>query len=119
IQEGVNLATPGGTVNVLAGTYAENVTIANALTLAGQGNVVLLAPIALSGTGVAITGNPSLVTLSDLKIQNYDLGVSSTGGTTLNLNDVTLNGNNTAGASIAGVANLNVASTAAADQTVA
>ncbi|HXT59406.1 MAG TPA: DUF4214 domain-containing protein, partial [Pirellulales bacterium] len=118
IQEGVNLATPGGTVNVLAGTYAENVTIANALTLAGQGNVVLLAPIALSGTGVAITGNPSLVTLSDLKIQNYDLGVSSTGGTTLNLNDVTLNGNNTAGASIADVGSLNVSSTAAANQTV-
>jgi len=35
IQEGVNDVTSGGTVNVLDGTYAENVTITQALTLQG------------------------------------------------------------------------------------
>ncbi|MFM7718090.1 MAG: Ig-like domain repeat protein, partial [Actinomycetota bacterium] len=35
IQKGVNAVTAGGTVNVAAGTYSEDVTIAKALTLSG------------------------------------------------------------------------------------
>ncbi|WP_425617659.1 autotransporter-associated beta strand repeat-containing protein [Anatilimnocola sp. NA78] len=35
IQEGINLATIGGTVNVLAGTYAENVLVNKAVTVQG------------------------------------------------------------------------------------
>ncbi len=118
IQEGVNLASSAGTVNVVAGTYAESVSIDKDLTLAGQGGVTLSAPTAGTGTGVDITGAPGTVTLSGLDIQNFDTGVASNGGTTLNLNDVTLSGNATIGAAISSVDNLNVASTSGTDQTV-
>lgn len=49
IQEGVNAVTAGGTVNVVAGTYSENLTIAKALTLRG-----VLRPDLNAGSGVAI-----------------------------------------------------------------
>ncbi len=117
IQQGINAVDPSGTVNVGAGTYTENVSINKSLTLAGEGVVTLSAPTAGSGTGIDITGGPASVTLNHLAVQNYSTGVASTGGTTLNLNDVMLSGN-TIGGSISSVGSLNVASTSATGQTV-
>lgn len=56
IQNGVDVATSGGTVNVAAGTYAENVSVAKALTLngAGAGNSII-DPV--SGDAVTVSGN--------------------------------------------------------------
>ncbi len=39
IQEGVDRATAGGTVNVLAGTYVDNMTISKSLHLLGAGEL--------------------------------------------------------------------------------
>ena len=51
IQDGVNGVAAGGTVNVLAGTYSEQVTIDQSLTLAGAGasSTTLNFPTASSG----------------------------------------------------------------------
>jgi uncharacterized repeat protein (TIGR01451 family) len=117
IQEGVDLATAGGTVDVLAGAYAEEVTIDKDLTLAGQGSVTLAAPTPGSGTGVFISGDPNAVTLSGLTIENFDTGVGTNGVATLNLNDVVLSGN-ALGGLISGAGALNVTSTSTQDQTV-
>src|SRR5262249_30596907 len=54
IQEGVNTVNAGGTVHVAAGTYAENVTIAKALSLLGA-----QAGQAVGPRFAAFTGGPS------------------------------------------------------------
>lgn len=117
IQQGIDNVDVGGTVNVGAGAYAEEVSIGKDLTLAGQGNITLSAPTAGSGTGVNITGNPNAVTLSGLTIENFDTGIGTSGVGTLNLNDVVLSGN-TLGGLISGAGALNVTSTSDQDQTV-
>lgn len=117
IQQGIDNVDVGGTVNVGAGAYAEEVTIAKDLTLAGQGSVTLSAPTPGSGTGVFISGDPNAVTLSGLTIENFDTGVGTNGVATLNLNDVVLSGN-ARGGLISGVGALNVTSTSSQDQTV-
>jgi filamentous hemagglutinin family protein len=56
IQDGVNIAKTGGTVNVAAGTYAESVSITKALTLKGAGaGSSIIDPV--SGDAVSISGN--------------------------------------------------------------
>lgn len=55
IQNGVDVAASGGTVNVATGTYAENVSITKALTLsgAGAGNAII-DPV--SGNAITVSG---------------------------------------------------------------
>jgi hypothetical protein len=53
IQDGVLLASSGGTVNVATGTYTETVTINKNLTLQGSGGPILTQPV---GTALTITG---------------------------------------------------------------
>lgn len=58
IQDGVNIANSGGTVNVDAGTFAENLSITKALTLKGAGTGTggsIIDPV--SGDAVTIGGN--------------------------------------------------------------
>lgn len=75
IQDGVLLASAGGTVNVATGTYTETVTINKNLTLQGSGGPILTQPV---GTALTITGGT--VTVNDFNIQNSTIGVSVTGG---------------------------------------
>jgi filamentous hemagglutinin family protein len=76
VQAGINAVVNGGTVNVAAGNYVENISITKALTLdgAGTGQTVLQSASAGAGTALTITG-VSNVTLSDLSINNYEYGL--------------------------------------------
>ena len=108
IQEGVNDAATGGTVNVTAGTYAENVTINKNLTLAGAPGDPQTSIIQAAGeTGVAISAPATTVTVKGLKITGAANGVTATGQTTLNLADLTLTGNTTSGGSVSNIGTLN------------
>jgi parallel beta-helix repeat protein len=104
IQEGVNLVNTGGTVNVTAGTYAENVTIRKNLTLAGVGSTSIISPA--SGTGVAISTTGGTVTVRDLSITGAASAITATGPTTLTLSNLKLTGN-TSGGSLTGVTTVN------------
>ncbi|MEO8024082.1 filamentous hemagglutinin N-terminal domain-containing protein [Polaromonas sp.] len=88
IQGGIEAVVTGGTVNVAAGTYSENVTIGKALTLDGAGSTqtVIKAPSSASGTAVTVS-NASNVTLTDLQIADSYYGLSLSGTS----NNVTVN----------------------------
>ena len=82
IQAGVNQVSVGGTVNVAAGVYAENVTIAKSLTLTGAGQTNDAAGTVLEGTGMtgsAILVNTGVtnVTIQNLRAQNYSLSAAA------------------------------------------
>ncbi|MBA4329380.1 MAG: hypothetical protein C0428_14210 [Polaromonas sp.] len=79
VQGGVHAVVSGGTVNVGAGTFSENVSITKALTLdgAGTGQTILKAPSATTGNALSI--NASDVTLSDLSINDSLYGVQMQG----------------------------------------
>ncbi len=109
IQEGVDDITAGGTVNVLAGTYAENVNIAKNLTLAGvAGNptAAVVHPSTNAGDGVTIVAPATIVTVQDLEFTGANNGINASGLTTLNLSGLTLIGN-TAGGTISNVNTVN------------
>jgi filamentous hemagglutinin family protein len=94
VQGGVNAVVTGGTVNVGAGTFSENINITKALTLdgAGMGQTVLKAQTT-SGTAVTVDG-ASNVTLSDLSIADSGNGllIKNTSNN-LTLNRVAFNNN--------------------------
>ena len=121
IQEGVNDVLASGTVNVLSGTYPENVTITKNLTLAGaaaspptavvhpdagDGVITIQLPATnvtvknLEVTGAANGVNASgvgRVTLQNLKLDGDRVGLAVSTVAILNLSDLTLTGNTTAG----------------------
>ncbi len=98
IQEGVNDVTAGGTVNVLTGDYAEKVTIAKDLTLAGVSGSPTAAVIhPSSGDGITISTPAATVTIKDLEVTGANHGLNVSGVTTLNLTDLLLTGNTTGG----------------------
>ena len=89
IQGGVNGVTSGGTVNVAAGTYTENVTIAQPVTVTGAGaSVVFLIPAISSpnscvgaslcpGGSNVILVQASNVTISGLTVDGDNPGLTS------------------------------------------
>ena len=95
IQEGVDLANAGGTVNVLAGSYAENVNIGKSVTLAGVGPTTIVSPA--GGTGVAVTAAGGNVTIRDLSITGAASAITAAGPTALTLSGLTLTGNGSGG----------------------
>src|SRR5205085_1515517 len=60
IQAGVNTVSAGGTVNVLAGLYRENVTIPKALTLNGASEATVTLQPAISNPNCGGAGGGSL-----------------------------------------------------------
>ncbi len=60
IQAGVNAVAAGGTVNVAAGIYAENVSIGQSLTLNGSGpGTTVINPS--SGAAISVSGASTIV----------------------------------------------------------
>ena len=88
IQAAVNQVAIGGTVNVAAGTYVENVTLAKDITINGQqvgvdarGRVAtesILAPAA--GIGLQLQAGSAGATLDGFTISGGASGIESTGG---------------------------------------
>jgi len=76
IQEGVNLATGSApTVNVLAGTYDENVVANKAVTLTGAAGAIIDG----AGNGVVVTITTDDVTLQGFTIRNSESAANSAG----------------------------------------
>ncbi len=69
IESGINAVAPGGTLNVAAGTYIEQVAIDQSVNLigAGQSSTTIQAPAGLSGDEIEITGGAS-VSLSGITV---------------------------------------------------
>jgi len=92
IQAGINAVAAGGTVNVAAGTYAEQVTITKALTLQGAGATTVIKPSSLTTyvitpsvagstvcTGAVVVNNAGgNVVVKDLKVDASSLNTNRT-----------------------------------------
>ncbi|MBN1283363.1 MAG: right-handed parallel beta-helix repeat-containing protein [Proteobacteria bacterium] len=68
IQEAIDAAAPGDTINVAAGTYHENITVDKPLTLSGADAAATIIDGGSSGVVVQITADD--VTLSGFTVQN-------------------------------------------------
>jgi hypothetical protein len=95
IQAGVNAVGAGGSVNVAAGAYTEQVTIARNLTLNGAGaaGMTIQAPASLtSGDEISIAGG-DVVALSGFTVEGAggSTGVGDNGGT-LTASSITVTG---------------------------
>ena len=89
IMDGVIAVAGGGTVNVVDGTYAENVAIVRPLTLRGTSGTpsdVMILPAA--GVGVSVGPGADNVTLSNILIDGGSHGIHATGVSELGLNGV-------------------------------
>ncbi len=89
VQDGVAAVATGGTVNVLAGTYAEAVVVDRAMTLTGQGPGAPAIDAGGAGPTVTVTGNGA--TVSALVLRN--VGLSSDPAVRVEADDVTVSDN--------------------------
>lgn len=86
IQGGVNAVSVGGTVNVAAGTYPEQVTVNADITLAGAGqSLTLITGSACTGNGIALGAGASGATIQDLGIGGFNLGIQILTGPLANI----------------------------------
>jgi hypothetical protein len=95
IQEGINLATSGGTVIAEPGTYAENLVVGKSLTLRGAGPTTILGPA--GGIGIDASAAGADVTVADLAINGAATAVNASGLNSLNLSNVDVSGGTTGG----------------------
>ena len=108
IQNGINIASAGDTVNVGTGTYNENVLLNKAVTLKGNGpaNTILTPAISCTGNGITISSPNSNV--NDLTVTDFTYGIV-TSASTINLYNVESNLNCSYGISTGnGTNNLNI-----------
>jgi hypothetical protein len=79
IQDAINATDPGGTVEIIAGTYSENVLVNKAVTLDGAGRGATI--VAQSGIIFQVTSSD--VTFRNMTIQNGSDGIRvvNAGGT--------------------------------------
>ncbi len=99
IQMGVSVVDTGGTVHVAAATYSGSVLINRSMTVVGAGATTVLDGVTDTGDGIAIR-DASGVTISNLKVTNFDRGITlgiggSTAASNITLNNLTVvdNGN--------------------------
>ena len=86
IQNGVDVAMSGASVNVGAGTYAENIVISKALTLSGAGKGVTIIDPVGNADGILVSGNigaSATVAIADLTVQGGRNGIKVADATTL------------------------------------
>ena len=83
IQGGVNQVSVGGTVQVAAGTYNENVTITKELTLAGAGETTTIVRPAVSnpncggaGGGSLCAGGSNIILVQADNVTIHDIGLN-------------------------------------------
>jgi Ca2+-binding RTX toxin-like protein len=95
IQEGIDLATEGGTVIVEPGTYAENLVIDKSLALDGAGPTTILS--AAGGVGITASSPALFVTVMDLAIDGADSAVEATDLDSFTLSNVDVSGSTTGG----------------------
>jgi hypothetical protein len=88
----IDNAQPGDVV-LVRGTFGEQVSIAKSLTLRGAG--AALTGVGSTGTGVSILG-PGDVTVENIAINGYDVGVAIAGGVA-HVNDNAITGNRSFG----------------------
>ncbi len=86
IQRGIDVAESGDTVNVGAGTFAENLLISDSLSLIGQGTASTFVT-GMSGARISLSG-ASTITLQELALTGTGSSITSTGVTSLTLNNV-------------------------------
>ncbi len=81
IQNGIDIATAGDTVNIGTATFNENVLLNKAVTLAGSGpaSTILTPAIACTGDGINISSANANV--KDLKVTNYNYGLRTSAAT--------------------------------------
>jgi hypothetical protein len=95
VQAGVNAVAAGGTVNVAAGTYTEQVAITQSLTLAGAGTpgTTIQAPASLSSDDEVAIASGNQVALAGFTVAGASAatGVGDNGGT-LTATGVTVRG---------------------------
>ncbi len=73
IQAAVNAVTAGGTVNVAAGTYAENVLIQKPLNLQGAGAATTIINASGKANGVFVKGVNAPTSISGFTVENANL----------------------------------------------
>ena len=87
IQAEIDEATPGDTIHIANGTYAENLAIDKSLTLQGQGLVHTIIDAGGAGSGFTISGTAT-VTIADLAVINGN--AARGGGFDIEADNVTL-----------------------------
>ena len=87
IQAAIDAATPGDTIHIANGTYAENLAIDKSLTLQGQGLVHTIIDASGAGSGFTISGT-AIVTITDLAVINGN--AARGGGFDIEADNVTL-----------------------------
>ncbi len=73
IQDAIDAATSGDTINVATGIYPESITVDETLSIVGAGNTTVISP-AVDSDGIAITADG--VTIQDLKVETSNSGVT-------------------------------------------
>ncbi|HWB13784.1 MAG TPA: choice-of-anchor Q domain-containing protein [Pirellulales bacterium] len=92
VRSAVTAAPSGGTVDVAAGTYTENVDITSPLSLVGAGaQSVIQAPSTL-GTGITINTSTGTTSIAGLTISGFQTGVSVATGNSAILTGDTVTG---------------------------
>ncbi|MBO0697378.1 MAG: hypothetical protein J2P46_03200 [Zavarzinella sp.] len=105
IQEGINLATSGGTVIAEPGTYDENLVIGKSLTLRGAGPTTILSPS--GGIGIDASGAGADVTIQDLAINGAATAINASNLNSFTLSNVDVSGS-TAGGEFTNIKTVNV-----------